>query len=472
MAREPAQNYQIKITLNDSRPPIWRRILVPSNITLRKLHDILQIVMGWTDSHLHQFTIEGKGYGDAQNDEWDDLRLLPEQRYRLSQVAPRSGARFQYEYDFGDSWEHSLRVEKILPPEPGTRYPQCLAGKRACPPEDVGGVWGYQEFLEALADPDDPQHDEYLEWIGGAFDAEAFDPGDVNTRLRHAQRGRGRSAETANAWAMEEDEPDEPPIALTAAWLPALSADERAVAEHLPLRRDMLALLTYLRDNPVVGTQSTGNLPLKAVREICARFVVPLPLEDQIGDHVFRVRSEAEVRPLFFLHALATAAGWVAGGPARRWRITVLGEQLLGAAVPQQVWLMFATWWTQLDWALTLGFVPQGFLSEALTRQTLRQLQSLSGGSLISFEPFADQLIAEAGLVWRIQDQESARHILHGIVERAVLDPLRDFGALEAQYAPSQILGPRYQDLTAFRVTLFGHGLLEAIGKAAGRKQP
>lgn len=251
---------------------------------------------------------------------------------------------------------------------------------------------------------------------------------------------------------------------MTAAWLPALSADERAVAEDLPLRRDMLALLIYLRDNPAVGTQSTGNLPLKAVREICARFVASPPLEDRIGDDVFRVRSEADVRPLFFLHALATAAGWVAGGPARRWRLTPLGEQLLGAAAPQQVWLMFATWWTQLDWALTLGFVPVGFLSEAFARQTLRQLRSLATGSPISFQSFADQLIQAAGLVWRIQDQESARHILHGIVERAILDPLRDFGALEAQYVPSQMLGPRYRDLITFQVTPFGHALLEAIG--------
>ena len=357
MAKASAQIYQIKVTLDLSRPPIWRRIQVPGNITLRKLHDVLQIVMGWTDSHLHQFTIEGKRYGDAQNDEWGELRLQPEQRYRLSQVVPSAGARFQYEYDFGDSWEHTLRVEKFLPPEPRAQYPQCLAGKRACPPEDVGGVWGYQAFLEALADPDDARHDEYMEWIGGEFDAEAFDLGEVNTQLRHAKGGSGRSAEAANAWAVEEHAAAEAPIALTAG-LPALSSDERAVAENLPLRRDMLALLTYLRDNPVTGTQSTGNLPLKAVREICARLVVPPPLEDRIGDHIFRVRSEAEVRPLFFLHALATAAGWVAGGPARRWRLTPPGEQLLGAAAPQQVWLVFATWWTQLDWALTLGFVP------------------------------------------------------------------------------------------------------------------
>lgn len=126
-------------------------------------------------------------------------------------MVPRAGVRFLYEYDFGDSWEHTLRVEKILPPEPGVHYPQCLAGKRACPPEDVGGVWGYQEFLAALADPDDPQHDEYLEWIGGEFDAETFDPGEVNARLHHAKRGRGRNAEMANAWAMEEHEPGEPP---------------------------------------------------------------------------------------------------------------------------------------------------------------------------------------------------------------------------------------------------------------------
>ena len=103
---------------------------------------------------------------------------------RLNQIAPGAGFKFRYEYDFGDSWEHVLVVEKVLPPEPGRQVPVCIKGKRACPPEDVGGVWGYAEFLEALQDPDHEDHEMYLEWIGGEFDAEEFDLEETNEMLR------------------------------------------------------------------------------------------------------------------------------------------------------------------------------------------------------------------------------------------------------------------------------------------------
>ena len=343
MAKESRQIYQIKVTLNDTRPPIWRRIWVPANTTLGRLHDILQVVMGWTDSHMHQFTIHGQRYGDARVDETGDLGFLPEQRYLLSQVVTRSRTRFQYQYDFGDSWDHTLLVEKILPPQPGMRSTpaRCLAGQRACPPEDVGGVWGYQEFLEALADPNHSQHDEYLEWIGEAFDPEAFDPDEVNARLRSLYGG---NAVEANVWFTEEPGPLGRQIDQAGAWTKGLAADQRVLAEGLPLRRDMLTLLTYLQENRVSGTQSTGNFPLKAVREICAGFVVPLKLEDRIGGTVFRARSELDAWPLLFLHTLAVAAGWLSGGPARRWRLTPAGERMLRPAAPEQVWLMWATW--------------------------------------------------------------------------------------------------------------------------------
>ena len=313
MTKPPAQVYQIKVTLNDTHPPIWRRLLAPGDATLRKLHDILQIVMGWRDSHLHQFKIGGEVYGATEYDEGGELGLLPEQRYRLSQVVPEPRAQFQYEYDFGDGWEHTLVVEKIHPPEPGARYPLCLAGKRACPPEDVGGVWGYQDFLKAIGNPRNPEHEELLEWVGGEFDPDAFDVQQVNAQLR--RMGRGHSAEALGGWAIDSGELDEGEAGLDSAWARALSVDGQAAADSLPLRRDMLTLLTYLRDQRVTGTQSTGNLPLKAVHAICAQFVHPPKLEDTIGDYVYRVRTETEVWPLHFVHVLASMAGLVAGGP-------------------------------------------------------------------------------------------------------------------------------------------------------------
>ena len=197
MAKKSTQIYQIKVTLDDTHPPIWRRILVPGNTTLLRLHDILQIVMGWEDYHLHMYNIEGLIYGDPADDEYGDLGTLDEVNYKLSQVIYAEGQRFTYEYDFGDSWDHTLLVEKILPPAEGVRYPLCLKGKRACPPEDVGGVWGYENFMEAIRDPNHAEHEEYLAWVGGEFHPEDFDLEEINTRLR--RMGRGRSTEALNA---------------------------------------------------------------------------------------------------------------------------------------------------------------------------------------------------------------------------------------------------------------------------------
>ena len=180
-----AQIYQIKVTLDGSKPPIWRRILVRSGVTLEKLHYILQVAMGWTNSHLHQFIVGQTYYGEPHPDYGSEMR--DERRVKLSQIVPGEGFRFAYEYDFGDSWVHTLLVEKVLPPEPGQQYPVCVKGRRDCPPEDVGGVWGYEEFLEAIRDPDHPEHEEYLEWVGGEFDPEAFDLEETNEILRDLQ---------------------------------------------------------------------------------------------------------------------------------------------------------------------------------------------------------------------------------------------------------------------------------------------
>jgi hypothetical protein len=180
--------YQIKVTLRDSKPPIWRRLLVPGEVRLSQLHKILQVAMGWQNSHLHQF-VAGERRGDetfygVPDPDFNDLEVKDERRVRLRDIAPEAGAKFFYEYDFGDGWEHVLLVEKILPPDPSVRYPVCVKGKRACPPEDCGGVWGYADLLEALADPKHEQHQELRDWIGDDFDPEAFDLDSVNRQLQ------------------------------------------------------------------------------------------------------------------------------------------------------------------------------------------------------------------------------------------------------------------------------------------------
>lgn len=176
--------YQLKVTLKGIRPPIWRRIQVRAGTTLPQLHDAIQVALGWSDSHLHLFIIGGVEYGLPDPDFADDMRS--EQRVKLGRVITAEKDRFVYEYDFGDSWTHEVVLEKILPPDPGVRYPRCLTGKRACPPEDVGGIWGYAAFLDAIRDPAHDEHEEMLEWCGGAFDAEAFSVDEVNLLLQRA----------------------------------------------------------------------------------------------------------------------------------------------------------------------------------------------------------------------------------------------------------------------------------------------
>ena len=174
--------YQLKITLRDSKPPIWRRVLVPGNYNLHKLHWVVQMAMGWTDSHLHQFIIDGLYYGVPDQDDWEEVH--DERRFTLRQVAPGEKGKFVYEYDFGDDWLHEIVVEQLLPPESGVKYPLCVKGKRACPPEDVGGMWGYATFLEAIRNPKHEEHDSYVEWIGREFDSEEFELDEINQALR------------------------------------------------------------------------------------------------------------------------------------------------------------------------------------------------------------------------------------------------------------------------------------------------
>lgn len=172
---------QMKVTLLRSKPAIWRRILVPSDITFKKLHDILQVVMGWTDSHLHEFVVGGVRIG-VPDPEYGDEDVRLESRVRLATLIPNT-KRFRYQYDFGDSWDHDITIEKVLDPDPNQPYPHCVKGKRACPPEDVGGTWGYENFLEIMKDPTHPEYETYFIWSGGEFDPQAFDEADVNQVL-------------------------------------------------------------------------------------------------------------------------------------------------------------------------------------------------------------------------------------------------------------------------------------------------
>ena len=168
--------YQIVVTLKDSKPPVWRRFHVPSSLTLAQLHDALQIIMGWTDSHLHRFIINGQEFGrpDYEDRFEDDDPLRDERRIHLAKLFPVVPAAFLYEYDYGDGWLHVIVVEWTLSASSGVQYPSCVEGERACPPEDVGGIFGYEELLTILADPEHEEYERMRMWAGEDFNPEAF----------------------------------------------------------------------------------------------------------------------------------------------------------------------------------------------------------------------------------------------------------------------------------------------------------
>lgn len=182
--------YQIHLELNGSEPKIWRRLLVPSDVPLSDLHKIIQTAMGWTNSHLHQF-IKGRDFYEPPQPEegmWDSFG----EDYTgmtLDEFLQKKNDRIIYEYDFGDGWEHEIKLEQVMPADKKIKLPKCIDGAMACPPEDCGGIWGFQEFKEIMENPDHPEYEEYLEWFGEEFDPEAFDMEEVNEMLRGKNYG-------------------------------------------------------------------------------------------------------------------------------------------------------------------------------------------------------------------------------------------------------------------------------------------
>ncbi len=467
----PNAVYQLKITLDDSKPPIWRRILVPEDVALSTLHEIIQRVMGWRNDHLHMFRIAGQIYGDPEEDETGMLGTIDETRYRINRFGLREKSKFSYEYDFGDGWEHTILVEKITSADPSAHYPVCVAGKRACPPEDVGGIWGYADFLEAIADSNHAEHDEMLDWVGGDFDPEEFNLDDVNASLQFIKPTRGRRK------AQREEEPEEDDEVITlapqeqkamadalAAWVQNISKEQLIALDSLPLRRDMLTFLDYLTKNRTVGTQSTGNLPLKAVREICAKFVEPLVLDQTINGHSYKVHSEDEVLPLLFLHLLAFQSGLVAGGNTKIWQVTSEGQLFPQLPPPLQVYFLIANWWAQTDW--TIAFPVSGLadgLPPLFKLTTLSCLRELPPGEFSPFEPFADRLIAQSGLTWPSRDQTNVHAIMRSVIKRVVVDIMELFGVLECEYVTQNSHVHQPTKLANIRLTPIGKGVLDLL---------
>ena len=185
MGKDFKHVYRFRITLRDIKPDIWRSIEIPENYTFWDFHVAIQDAMGWWDYHLHEFVIKeprtGKiiEIGIPHEDFIEEFDTEPGWEEKIAHFFSMENRRALYRYDFGDGWEHRVLLQGIYPAEKGKEYPACISGKRACPPEDCGGPFGYQEFLEILKDPANEYYQEMKEWVGGAFDPEKFDPAEV-----------------------------------------------------------------------------------------------------------------------------------------------------------------------------------------------------------------------------------------------------------------------------------------------------
>jgi hypothetical protein len=180
--KKPTSLYQIKVTLIRSKPPIWRGLIVNDSTRLDQLHTILQIAMGWSDCHLHQYRVGNSYIGIPEPD--FDIDIIDERKVYLKDIISNPKDNFIYEYDFGDGWEHKIVLEKIIPLD-SSESPKVIKGKKACPPEDCGGIWGYYDFLDAIQDPTHEEHEKMLEWVGEEFDPDEFDMDLINIELNN-----------------------------------------------------------------------------------------------------------------------------------------------------------------------------------------------------------------------------------------------------------------------------------------------
>ena len=183
--------YQIQLSLNGSKPRIWRRLVIASNILLADFHKVIQTAMGWENYHLHHFVVGDVFYAPKTKGDlfWDDMNDIDYKKVRLHDLLQVENDKILYEYDFGDGWLHTITLEKILPPDPTFKYPICLTGKMRCPPEDSGGIEGYINLLANLQDIKSPGYDEAADWLGTEYDPNYFDKEEINTLLKSKNYG-------------------------------------------------------------------------------------------------------------------------------------------------------------------------------------------------------------------------------------------------------------------------------------------
>lgn len=248
-------------------------------------------------------------------------------------------------------------------------------------------------------------------------------------------------------------------------WKKRYDTDEiMRIAEEISVRQDMATLLTFVNENKVVGTQNTGNMPLKMVREVTAKFVNPPVLDEKIGERIYRLRSEENVWPLYFLHIIAKVGALLEIAPARSWRLTQDGERFLNIDSLQQISFLMTVWWYEVNWIVAYPFSGMGEnLPQFFNTHALEALLSLRQSADIQIDEFAGNLIEKSGLVWGAPESDFADRFLQSSIERMIINILKKFGAVECEYRDEPLGKRTISKLDTFKIVPFGRALLESL---------
>lgn len=458
---------QLKMALNGITPLIWRRVIVSSEMTLLDFHHVIQLSMGWEESHLFLFKVGHLEFVYPDHWEEDAYKFQDAERATLGDLIPRyvpEGKSFRYTYDMGDGWNHEIKVEKILT-ESGHNPPYLVTGARACPPEDVGGIPGYAYFLEAINDPQHEEHESYMTWIGGSFDPDDFDPERINQEFKTYLKEQ--SLNRTSYWRAGDGYFS--PGNFYSKWTETISLDDRLMAEYLPLRKNLVAMLKYLQENKVVGTKATGNFPRKHIRAMAEGFVQPFPVDIELyGEVVFKFVTEDEIPEMVFLHVFSNLAGLIFGGENYRWRVTELGEQFLEVDPVAQVWYLTEFWMTQVNWFYQYYWeVDESLYSRDFVSVTFQIFRSYEPGQTIPLS----KLIHDFDKVmpgWVVsQSRENSPKEKERFLVDVIITTFERLGLINIIEEESELAG--FWHVTSFEVTEYGQDLLNGIFEAHKR---
>jgi hypothetical protein len=451
----------LKISLDFIKPEIYRRIAFPARLTLLDLHHIIQYCFGWNDSHLFIFKIKDMAFVNSDDWEEDAYRYQDAREAVLSDLIPKhvgEGGKFSYEYDLGDGWRHTILIEKLESDEEEVLTPFCFDGKRACPPDNFGGPFLYQAYMESLQHPESSDFDSDFIRLPEDFDPEWVDIGVINKNIM--RNFPTDSSEDELSWITEVDS-NSPTSNFSSEWTRDATAEEKKFAEALPFRRDLVTLLNYLQDHRVKGTKATGNFPLKHIRAMTAKFVNPPELDQRIGERVYKLRTEDEVPDLVFIHSFANAAQLILGGEGLEWYLSFLGEQFLEHAPHEQVWYMVTNWFERLNWFYWHPWEDYDHLVDHY------KFQSLIVDLLLSYQP--NKKIAIKRLIEDLDKKfanwisfsnnfdpvSRKKYFLLGVV----IEPMEKLGILDTE-SDKDPSNPGYF-VEDFRVTKFGTKILK-----------